>query len=75
MNCFLKVENIILDERGHVKLVDFSLAVPIYANTDLEQPMSPKGSLLFMSPEMISEKTGGRHTDWWAVGVVLLRIS
>lgn len=57
-----------LNERGHVKLVDFGLAVPISAN--LEQPMFPQGSLLYMAPEMIREKTGGRHTDWWAVGVV-----
>jgi len=57
-----------LDERGHIKLVDFGLAVPISAN--LEQEMSPKGSLLYMAPEMIRDKTGGRHTDWWAVGVL-----
>ena len=23
-----------------------------------------------MAPELLGKQTGGRHTDWWAVGVV-----
>ncbi len=45
----LKVENVMLDGRGHVKLVDFGLAVRI---TEPEEPMSPTGSLIYMAPEL-----------------------
>jgi serine/threonine protein kinase len=73
----VKVENIMLDQWGHVKLVDFGLALPIQPTLSpaggLElpiQPMSPTGSLIYMAPELLDSKIGGRFTDWWALGVV-----
>ena len=56
-----------LDAEGHLKLVDFGLAVEI---SKLEQPMNAVGTLIYMAPELIREETGGRHTDWWAFGVL-----
>jgi serine/threonine kinase 32 len=56
-----------LDENGHVKLIDFGLSVEV--KNEIE-PLSPTGSFIYMAPEMIKEKTGGRHTDWWALGVL-----
>jgi serine/threonine protein kinase len=66
----LKVENIMLDASGHIKIIDFGLALPITGSC--EQAMTPTGSLSYMPPELISsgQKTGGRHTDWWAMGVL-----
>ena len=70
----VKVENIMLDRLGHVKLVDFGLSCPLNSTAAAAskdtQPMSPTGSLLYMSPELLDEKVGGRFTDWWAFGVV-----
>jgi len=63
----VKVENIMLDAQGHIKLIDFGLAVEI---KDKEGPMSPMGSLIYMPPELLSERVGGRHTDWWSVGIL-----
>jgi len=63
----LKVENVMLDSSGHVKLIDFGLA---FEMSDEVQPLSPTGSLIYMPPEMIFENMGGRHTDWWAMGVL-----
>jgi serine/threonine protein kinase len=63
----VKVENIMLDGEGHVKLVDFGLAVEIHE--DIE-PLSPTGSFIYMAPEMIKDRIGGRVTDWWALGVL-----
>lgn len=52
---------------GHVRLVDFGLCREI--NSTVE-PLSPTGSLAYMTPELLTTHTGGRHTDWWAMGVV-----
>jgi serine/threonine protein kinase len=63
----IKIENIMLDHRGHIKLVDYGLAVEIEEEV---QPMSAMGSLIYMAPELVRDRTGGRHTDWWAFGVL-----
>jgi len=63
----IKIENIMLNGSGHVKLVDFGLAVEIKTKVN---KMSSLGSLIYMAPELIKEGTGGRHTDWWAYGVL-----
>jgi serine/threonine protein kinase len=125
---FLEVENVIIDHTGHVKLVDFGLAValPITDTSSsssssftqgsgnsscrnsssnnnggassgnssssssnnnnkrsgsgigvgvgvggvAEMPLSPTGSLMYMAPELLECRVGGRFTDWWAVGVL-----
>ena len=36
--------------------------------------MEPVGSLMYMSPELVGSKSGGRHTDWWAVGVLMYEL-
>ena len=64
-----------LDSRGHVKLIDFGLVFELKHGKDLKQgslgePMSPTGSLIYMAPELLQFRMGGRHTDWWALGVL-----
>merc|ERR1712146_451379 len=64
----LKPENVMLDQRGYVRLIDFGLA------RRLETPFSPRFTLVgtpeFLSPEVL---TGGGYTtqaDIWALGVL-----
>jgi serine/threonine protein kinase len=80
----VKMENIMLTAEGHVRLVDFGLALEIHnissssassssSSSQIitnQQHMEPRGSLIYMAPELINERTGGRHTDWWAYGVL-----
>mmetsp|Transcript_26638 Transcript_26638/g.54543 ORF Transcript_26638/g.54543 Transcript_26638/m.54543 type:complete len:578 (+) Transcript_26638:31-1764(+) len=70
----LKLENIMLDAVGHVKIIDFGLAAEL---TGTEQVLSSTGSLCYMAPEMIKNGTkfGGRHTDWWALGILAFELS
>jgi serine/threonine protein kinase len=63
----LKIENIMLSAEGHVKLVDFGLALEI---TQESEHMESVGSIIYLAPELIQYNTGGRHTDWWAYGVL-----
>jgi serine/threonine protein kinase len=63
----VKIENIMFTSDGHVKLVDFGLAIEI---TKQVEHMSAGGSLLYMAPELLSKNMGGRFTDWWAYGVL-----
>jgi serine/threonine protein kinase len=64
-----------LEASGHLKIIDLSFALPIMG--PLEQAMTPTGSLSYMPPELIGNdsdgngghKKGGRHMDWWAMGV------
>jgi len=67
----VKVENVMLDSKGHVKLIDFGLACEL---TNDVMPLSPTGSIIYMAPELIHKSTGGRHTDWWAVGVLAFEL-
>jgi serine/threonine protein kinase len=65
----LKLENVMLDEDGHVKLVDFGLSKE-NVTVPCEEPLSPCGSILYMAPELL-EMTGGTSVDWWTLGILM----
>jgi len=64
----IKIENIMLDSKGHVKIVDFGLAINLKdksSTTNLKN-----GSLIYTSPELIKNSIVGTFTDLWALGIV-----
>jgi len=65
----LKLENVMLDEEGHVKLVDFGLSKE-GVTVPCDEPLSPCGSILYMAPELL-EMTGGTSVDWWTLGILM----
>ena len=65
----LKLENVMLDEDGHVKLVDFGLSKE-GVTVPCDEPLSPCGSILYMAPELL-EMTGGTSVDWWTLGILM----
>ena len=65
----LKIENIMINEKGDVKIIDFGLS-NLYAPKHLLKTYC--GSLYFAAPELLSAKPYiGPEVDIWSFGVVL----
>ena len=66
----VKPENILVDQSGHARLVDFDLAVRF------DEPQSPgslAGTTLYLSPEEVQGGAAGPASDLYAAGVILYR--
>ncbi|XP_057650306.1 sperm motility kinase-like [Chionomys nivalis] len=65
----IKLENILIDGDGNVKLCDFGMAIQLAEGQKLEELC---GSLLYIAPEMLARKPyDGLAVDMWSLGVVL----
>jgi serine/threonine protein kinase len=68
------VENVLLGLNGHVTLIDLGLAAKLDERPSLllsDCVMAHEsGSLIYMAPEMLCRGVAGRHSDWWAFGVL-----
>lgn len=62
----IKLENLLLDENGNIKLCDFGFSVRILNNQDLRSTYC--GTLEMMAPEMFSLQKYGESVDIWALG-------
>ncbi|KAL1844517.1 hypothetical protein VTK73DRAFT_2377 [Phialemonium thermophilum] len=69
----LKPENLLLDEDGHIKLVDFGFAKRL-GNNDDDRPVETYtlcGTPEYLAPEVIRNKGHTTAVDWWALGILL----
>ncbi|XP_070573395.1 ribosomal protein S6 kinase-related protein-like [Ptychodera flava] len=65
----LKMENILLDEEGHVKLADFGLARWLSRGY---RARTICGTMQYMAPEALNpEEPYSYPVDWWSLGVVM----
>ncbi|MCA1615010.1 MAG: protein kinase [Acidobacteria bacterium] len=79
----VKPENLMLDEEGHVKVLDFGIAkqvAPAAPSADTEAPTSARvntasgvvlGTSTYMSPEQVRGLDLDGRTDVWSLGCVL----
>ncbi|KAM4795262.1 ribosomal protein S6 kinase-related protein isoform 2-T2 [Rhinophrynus dorsalis] len=67
----VKMENVLLDERGHLKLTDFGLSRQLPFG---ERAYTICGTLQYMAPEVLSGGPYSHAADWWSLGVLLFAL-
>uniref|UniRef100_A0A1B0GC63 non-specific serine/threonine protein kinase n=1 Tax=Glossina morsitans morsitans TaxID=37546 RepID=A0A1B0GC63_GLOMM len=65
----VKLENIMLDNQGHIILVDFGLSKVLSPDSDY-CARGICGTVEYLAPEMIKGEAYGFAIDWWSIGVV-----
>ena len=66
----IKPGNVMVDEKGHVTVMDFGLAL-LTEGSKLTQLDTTLGTAAYMSPEQIQGMKVDHRTDIWALGCVL----
>ncbi|TAK61787.1 MAG: hypothetical protein EPO24_05555 [Bacteroidetes bacterium] len=69
----LKPDNIMITERGQVKVMDFGLA-RLVGSSHVTTPGSIVGTFAYMSPEQINEKEVDARSDIFAFGILLYQM-
>jgi hypothetical protein len=65
----LKMENVLLDERGHVKLCDMG-----YAKFVVGKTYTTVGTPEYFAPEMVRGTGHNAALDWWAFGIFIYEL-
>ncbi|KAF6779061.1 hypothetical protein AHF37_01535 [Paragonimus kellicotti] len=65
----LKLENLLLDKDGHIKIADFGLCKEEMYYGALTKTFC--GTPEYLAPEVLLDNDYGRAVDWWGLGVVM----
>lgn len=68
----LKLDNLLLDKDGYVKLADFGLCKEGMGPTDRTSTFC--GTPEFLAPEVLTENSYTRAIDWWGLGVLIFEM-
>uniref|UniRef100_A0A7E4W727 Protein kinase domain-containing protein n=1 Tax=Panagrellus redivivus TaxID=6233 RepID=A0A7E4W727_PANRE len=68
----LKLDNLLLDKDGYVKLADFGLCKEGMGPTDRTSTFC--GTPEFLAPEVLTETSYTRAIDWWGLGVLIFEM-
>ncbi|KAJ6639610.1 Ribosomal protein S6 kinase alpha-5, partial [Pseudolycoriella hygida] len=67
----IKTENVMIDKDGHIQLVDFGLSIKLRPR---QRTNTYGGSVLYMSPEILSHSEHDTATDMWSLGVLAYHV-
>jgi len=65
----LKPENVLIDQDGHIKMIDFGFAKIVSDRT-----WTLCGTPEYLAPELIQSKGHDKAVDWWALGVFIFEM-
>jgi serum/glucocorticoid-regulated kinase 2 len=65
----LKLENILVDNQGYIKIIDYGLAKML--KEDEAETYSFCGTAEYLAPEMVNNSGHDKSVDWWALGVLI----
>ncbi|XP_045427052.1 ribosomal protein S6 kinase-related protein isoform X3 [Pipistrellus kuhlii] len=68
----VRMENILLDKRGHLKLTDFGLSRHLPQGA---RAYTICGTLQYMAPEVLRGGPYNHAADWWSLGVLLFSLA
>ena len=66
----IKLENVLLDAQGYVRVTDFNVAKQL----EDRRTFSMKGTLFCMAPEVILKKGHDASADFWSYGVLIYEL-
>mmetsp|Transcript_115382 Transcript_115382/g.160155 ORF Transcript_115382/g.160155 Transcript_115382/m.160155 type:complete len:192 (+) Transcript_115382:986-1561(+) len=64
----LKLENILVDETGYLKIIDYGLA-KVLESSQVSKTFC--GTPEYLAPEMVSHQGHDFSVDWWALGILI----
>ena len=65
----LKLENILIEDNGHLMLTDFGISTTI-----LDNQKELVGTIVYFSPELIKDKLRCQENDIWALGILFYEL-
>ena len=65
----LKLDNVLLDHEGHIKLTDYGMCKEGIRQGDTASTFC--GTPNYIAPEILRAEDYGFSVDWWALGVLL----
>lgn len=68
----LKLENILIDEKGNMQIIDFGLAKVL---KEKDATFTVAGTQTYMAPEILNKTGHNKSVDWWALGVIVYALA
>ncbi|MEA1986108.1 MAG: protein kinase, partial [Candidatus Marinimicrobia bacterium] len=70
----IKPQNIMLNKKGEMKIMDFGIAETVRTTMSRLQNSSSSGTLVYMSPEQLRGKNVGKESDIYSFGAMLYEL-